>query len=123
MKFLSYKGYAGSIEYSSEDRLLFGKVLGIQSLLSYEGVTGSELESDFRFTIDDYLIDCEKSNIIPEKPYKGSFNVRISPELHKDLALEAIDMKTSQNQLVSEAIKTFLSDLKSKTRKLKQNLN
>ena len=122
MKFLSYKGYTGSIEYSSEDQLLFGKIMGIQSLLSYEGHTGIGLESDFRSTIDDYLLDCKELNIAPEKPYKGSFNVRISPELHKELALEAINMKTSQNQLVSDAIKDFLVNLKSNTKKLKQNL-
>jgi predicted HicB family RNase H-like nuclease len=34
---LSYKNYNGTVEYSKEDGCLFGKVVGIKSLLSYEG--------------------------------------------------------------------------------------
>lgn len=61
MKHLSYKGYTGSIEYSREDDLLFGKVLGIKGLISYEGETGHALEDDFKQAIDEYLSDCEIS--------------------------------------------------------------
>ena len=61
MKHLSYKGYTGSIEYSREDDLLFGKVLGIKGLISYEGDTGQALEDDFKQAIDEYLSDCEIS--------------------------------------------------------------
>ena len=48
MKYLEYKGYSGSIEYSEEDGLLYGQVLGIRGLISYEGETGKELEKDFK---------------------------------------------------------------------------
>ena len=66
MKNLEYKGYTGSIEYSKEDDLLYGKVLGIQGLISYEGKTGKELEVDFKEAIDSYLTDCKKEGISPE---------------------------------------------------------
>ena len=55
MKYLEYKGYTGSIEYSPEDDLLYGKVLGIRGLISFEGETGKLLEEDFREAIDSYL--------------------------------------------------------------------
>ena len=51
MKYLEHKGYAGSIEYSEEDGLLYGKVLGIKGLISYEGETGKDLEADFKEAI------------------------------------------------------------------------
>ena len=105
MKNLEYKNYMGSIEYSKEDDLLFGKVLGINSLISYEGKTGQELENDFREAIDAYLTDCAQEGIIPEKPFKGSFNVRISPELHQKAALLAMEEKTTLNNLVAESIR------------------
>ena len=72
MKNLEYKGYTGSIEYSKEDDLLYGKVLGIKGLISYEGKTGHDLESDFKEVIDTYLSDCKQAGIAPEKPFKGS---------------------------------------------------
>ena len=108
MKHLEYKGYTGTIEYSKEDELLFGKVIGIKSLLSYEGSKGTELEADFRGVIDEYLDNCKESDIRPEKPFKGSFNVRIPSELHRDAALKAMELNTSLNGFVSESIRARL---------------
>jgi len=108
MKYLEYIGFTGSIEYSKEDKLLYGKVLGIKSLISYEGATGTELEADFTSVIDDYLSDCNEENITPEKPFKGSFNVRIPSELHRDAAMKAIELNTSLNGFVSESIRARL---------------
>jgi len=71
MKYLDYKGYTGSIEYSEEDNLLYGKVLGIQGLISYEGLTGKDLEADFKESINVYFADCKANNTSPEKPFKG----------------------------------------------------
>lgn len=108
MKNLEYKGYTGTIEYSKEDELLYGRVIGIKGLLSYEGSTGVELEANFEDVIDDYLKDCKDLNISPEKPFKGSFNVRIPSELHRDAVLKAMELNTSLNSFVSESIRARL---------------
>ncbi|MCF8360890.1 MAG: type II toxin-antitoxin system HicB family antitoxin [Prolixibacteraceae bacterium] len=105
MKNLEYKGYTGSIEYSKDDDLLYGKVLGIKGLISYEGITGKELEDDFKEAINAYLYDCKNEGIKPEKPFKGSFNVRVSPALHQKAALLAMKYKTSLNNFVAESIR------------------
>ena len=105
MKNLTYKGYTGSIEYSAEDNLLYGKILGIRGLISFEGETGQNLEDDFKESIDNYLADCKANDTIPEKPYKGSFNVRVSPYVHQQAALLAKEAKVSLNSLVAEAIR------------------
>jgi len=109
MKYLEYKGYTGSIEYSSEDSVLFGQVLGIKGLISYEGETGKHLEDDFIEAIDNYLADCKEAGISPEKPFKGSFNVRIPAPLHQKAALLAMEAKTSLNAFVAEAIRYRIS--------------
>ena len=57
---LKYNGFVGSIEYSKEDGLFFGKVQDIRSLVSYEGQTIEELEKDFREAVDDFLEMCEE---------------------------------------------------------------
>jgi len=111
MNILEYKGYKGSIEYSKEDDLLYGKVLGMRGLISYEGKTGKELEADFREAIDDYLGDCRLENEIPEKPFKGNFNVRISSSLHEKAVLAAGEMSTSLNSFVGEAIRYRLETM------------
>lgn len=84
---MEYKGYVGSVEFSQEDELFFGKVQGLRTLISYEGSNATELVNDFHDAVDDYLKLCEDEEKEPEKAYKGSFNVRISPELHKRIAI------------------------------------
>lgn len=101
---LSYKNYNGTVEYSKEDKCLFGRVIGLKSLLLYEGNSVQELETDFQNVIDDYLYDCEARNIRPEQPYKGTFNVRIKPDLHRTLAVYALEHDKSLNAVVEEAI-------------------
>ena len=106
---LRYKGYIGSIEFSDEDDILYGKVLGINSLLSYEGNTVKELKADFEGVIDEYLDLCKSEGKEPEMAFKGSFNVRIDPKLHKKLYLYAKRKHTSINSCVEEAIKKALA--------------
>lgn len=101
---LSYKNYNGSVEYSEEDECLFGKVIGLKSLISYEGNSVQELKQEFENAIDEYLADCKERGVEPEQPYKGSFNVRISPELHRSIAIYAMQHGKTLNSAVEEAI-------------------
>lgn len=106
---MEYKGYIGSVEFSEADGVFYGKVLGIRALISYEGTNAEELVSDFHGAVDDYLETCFSEHIVPEKAYKGSFNVRISPELHKQIAVYAIAKQMSLNSLVESALRSFVS--------------
>lgn len=105
---LSYKNYNGTVEYSKEDKCLFGKVVGVKSLLSYEGTSVEELETEFQNVINEYLKDCEERGVTPEQPYKGSFNVRINPELHRVIAIYAMENGKSLNAAVEEALKQYI---------------
>jgi predicted HicB family RNase H-like nuclease len=106
---LSYKNYNGTVEYSNEDKCLFGKVIGLKSLLSYEGSSVQELEKDFQSVIDEYLQDCAERGVKPEQPYKGSFNVRINPELHRIIAIYAMENGKSLNAAVEEALRQYVN--------------
>ena len=101
---MEYKGYVGSVEFSEEDALFFGKVLGVRALISYEGENARDLVGDFHSAVDDYLELCAAEGVEPEKAYKGSFNVRISPELHKKAAIAAMAKQISLNRFVEESI-------------------
>lgn len=105
---MEYKGYLGSVEFSEEDALFYGKVLGIRALISYEGTNAAELVADFHGAVDDYLELCAQSGTEPEKAYKGSFNVRISPELHKQAVIAAMSHNMSLNSFVETSIQQAL---------------
>ena len=94
---MTYRNYAGSVEFFEEDSLFYGKVLGIRSLISYEGSTAKELVEDFHGAVDDYLANCEAEGIQPEVAYKGSFNVRTTPDIHRRAAIYAINHNESLN--------------------------
>jgi len=101
---MEYKGYAGSVEYSDEDGVFFGKAQFIRALISYEGSSAEELRKDFHNGVDDYLAMCKEKNITPEQPFKGSFNVRVGRNLHRKLAIEAEQRGISLNSLIVERL-------------------
>jgi len=105
---LEYKGYSGTVEYSMVDNILFGKVLGIRGLISYEGDSVESLRQDFEEAVDGYLDLCYERNEEPQKPYKGTFNVRISPELHRAAAIYSLSHEQTLNSTVEEAIKRYV---------------
>ena len=103
--YLHYKDYVGSVEFSEEDAVFHGKVIGIKPLLSFEGDSVSTLVEDFRNAVDEYLEFCAEKGKQPERPFKGSFNVRIGAELHRKAAMTAALRGMSLNMLVEDAIK------------------
>lgn len=104
---MRYKGYIGSVEFSESDGVFYGKVLGIHSLISYEGENAADLVADFHGAVDEYLAMCQEDGVAPETAYKGSFNVRITPQLHEKLAIYAQDQGISLNRLVEAALQAY----------------
>lgn len=105
---LEYKGYCTKIEYSKEDKVLYGKIEGINDLVNFESDNLEDVEKEFHNAVDDYLEFCKECNKEPNKAYKGSFNVRIDPEMHREIAMMAIKKNTSLNEIVEQAIKNYL---------------
>lgn len=102
---MQYKGYVGSVEFSENDNVLFGKVQGIRSLISYEGTTVQELLDDFHGAVDDYLALCAEEGIEPEVPYKGSVNIRFKkPDTHRRAAIYALTHDQSLNSFIDECV-------------------
>lgn len=105
---LKYLDYVGTVEYSADDDCLFGKVIGINDLVSYEGNSIQELKADFISAIDDYIAFCKEQGKEPEKTYKGTFNVRIAPDLHRQAAIYAATHGKTLNSFVEEAIQHYV---------------
>lgn len=101
---LDYKGYIGSIEYSPDDKCFFGKLEMIDDLMTFEVDNAKELEANFQNAVDEYLETCEALGREPQKVYKGVFNVRIEPELHRKVYQEAVKAGVSLNSFVRQAL-------------------
>jgi predicted HicB family RNase H-like nuclease len=105
---LQHRGYYGSIEASTEDNCLFGKLLFIRALVNYEGETVAELQAAFREAVNDYLATCQEQGQEPEVPCKGSFNVRIGHDLHLAASVAANRHRMSLNDLTRQALSEYL---------------
>lgn len=101
---IKHKGYFGSVHYNPEDRVFYGKIEFIRALVSYEGRDADSLEAGFREAVEDYLATCAEAGREPEKPFKGSFNVRIAPDLHERIMIAASQKGMSLNRFVAEAL-------------------
>ena len=107
---MSYKGYYGSVEFSEDDNVFHGRIIGINDLISYEGECVKSLRRDFEESVDEYFEVCSKIGKEPDKVYKGSFNVRIEAELHRKAVLSAAALGTSLNSFVEEAIRKYITE-------------
>lgn len=106
---LEYKGYHTKVEFDSEDFVLRGKIEGINDLVNFECEDIKNIEKEFHEAVDDYLDFCREVGKAPDKEYKGTFNVRISPALHKRLANVAMKRGDTLNASVEKAIEQYVS--------------
>ena len=95
---MSYKNYAGTVEYSEDDDILFGRIVGIDDVISYEGESVATLRQSFHDAVDGYLAHCQSIGKEPNRPYSGKFVLRLPPNLHARLAAQAQAVGKSLNQ-------------------------
>ena len=108
MSHMKYKEYLGSAEVSQKDGCLHGKILFIEDLVTYESETVPGLNQDFEAAVDDYLETCEQVGKEPDRPFTGTFQIRVPPELHRQAAMEAKIAEQSLNEWVNGAIELRL---------------
>jgi len=101
---MKYKGYLGTVEYDAEARIFHGDIINTRDIITFQGTTVNEIEKAFKDSVDDYLAWCKEDGVEPEKPYSGKFNVRLSPELHRQIAILAKKKRVSLNTIVEKAI-------------------
>jgi predicted HicB family RNase H-like nuclease len=105
---LKYKNYTGIVEYDPDGKIFTGEVIGLRDVITFQGRTPKELERSFQKSVDLYLEMCQRDGTSPQKPFSGRFNIRISPEVHRQIAARAAQSRLSLNQWVSEAVQRAL---------------
>jgi predicted HicB family RNase H-like nuclease len=103
---LDYKGYRGRVEFDSEAKIFHGEVVGTRDVITFQGTSVQELEVAFHDSVDDYLEFCAQRGEEPDKPFTGRLMVRLPPDLHRELYVEAQEEGKSLNQLITERLKT-----------------
>ena len=105
---MEYKNYYGSVHFNTEEKIFYGKIEFIRDLVSYEAYNAEELINAFYEAVDSYMEDCKILNKKPDVPFKGNFNVRVEPELHKQAQLYALQHGEKLNHVVKKALSQYL---------------
>ncbi|WP_462265731.1 type II toxin-antitoxin system HicB family antitoxin [Mucilaginibacter sp.] len=101
---LKHQDYSATVHYSADDEVFFGKVMGINDLITFEGTSVAELKEAFQEAIEDYLETCKSLGKSPDKTYKGVFNVRVPAVLHQKAAMIALQHHMTLNDFVKTAL-------------------
>lgn len=104
MNTMTYKGYTARVEYDERDNIFVGRILGIRTLISFHGETVAQLRRQFQAAVVDYITDCEKQGVSPEKPASGKILLRVPPAVHGAALAAAQAAGKSLNQWATEIL-------------------
>lgn len=105
MNTMEHKGYTARVEYDERDNIFVGRILGIRAIISFHGESVTELKAEFEHAVEDYLEDCQKEGITPEKPASGKLFLRVPPEIHGRALVAAKASGKSLNQWAVEVLR------------------
>jgi len=107
---MEYNGYIGKVAIDDEAGILYGEVINIRNVITFEGTSVAELQKAFHESVDDYLAFCAERGESPEKPFSGKFVVRLPAELHRKAFIQAKLADKSLNGWVTEVLQTALQE-------------
>jgi predicted HicB family RNase H-like nuclease len=105
MNVMTIDGYHAKIEYDPELDLFRGEILGLNGGADFYGKNPRELRMEFKKSLEVFLQVCTERGIEPRRHFSGKFNLRITPELHEQLAIAAQAEGKSINTLAQEALR------------------
>ncbi len=103
---MEYKGYVGQVEYDDASEVFHGEIINIRDVVTFSGKSVKELQRAFRESIEDYLAFCIERNELPDKPFSGTFTVRLQPEQHRAIYTKARSENKSLNAWVTDLFVT-----------------
>ena len=104
MNIMTVDGYHAKIEFDEELDLFRGEILGLNGGADFYGQNPTELRSEFKKSLQVFLEVCQEKGIEPKKHFSGKFNLRISPDLHEQIAIRAQAEGKSINTVAQEAL-------------------
>ena len=101
---MSYRGYTASMNFDADDKIIVGRVLDVDDIISFHGESVSEFETNFRRVVDDYIAACEQLGSVPEKPASGKLMLRVAPTAHAAALKAAARSGVSLNKWAEQAL-------------------
>ena len=107
---MEYKGYIAKVELDEDEGILFGDVINIRDVITFEGASVEEVQRAFHESVEDYLAFCAERGESPEKPFSGKFVVRLPVDLHRKAYIQAKLADKSLNSWVTDILQKALQE-------------
>jgi predicted HicB family RNase H-like nuclease len=101
---LKYKNYMARVEFDPEDKIFFGRIAGLNDIITFQGETVNELISGFEEAVDDYLATCQKLGHEPNQPCSGNLLLKISTETHAAIMAAAVNSGKTINEWANDVL-------------------
>ena len=103
---MQYKGYVAAVEFDESVDRLHGRVVnsGAYPIATFEATDVDGIRREFQRSIDEYLASCREDGVEPKKPFSGTLNLRLGPDLHQRAALSATAHGVSLNSWIKQAV-------------------
>ncbi len=82
MNTMQYKGYTTRMDFDAEDKIIIGRVVDVDDIITFHGSSVAGFENAFHAAVDSYIAACEKLNQSAEKPASGRLMLRVNPAVH-----------------------------------------
>ncbi|MCA9414333.1 MAG: type II toxin-antitoxin system HicB family antitoxin [Candidatus Omnitrophica bacterium] len=103
---MKYKGYEAAVTFDDEAGIFHGEVINIRDVVTFQGKSVRELRKAMKDSVEDYLEYCDEIGVEPQRPFSGTFTVRVSPELHQKIYVTAKNSGKSLNAWVRDRLAT-----------------
>ena len=82
MNSMSYRGYTARMEFDPDDKIIVGRVLDIDDIITFHGASVAEFEAALHSAVDSYIAACDQLGQAPDKPASGKLMLRVDPAVH-----------------------------------------
>ena len=102
---MSYQGYTASLTFDADDKIIVGRVLDVDDIITIHGKSVAEFEATFHSAVDGYIAACQQLESVPEKPASGKMMLRIAPTVHAAALKAAERSGVSLNKWAEQALR------------------
>lgn len=101
---MTYKGYTASMTFDTDDKIIVGRVLDVDDIISFHGESVAKFEAAFHSAVNGYISACKKMGAAPEKPASGKMMLRVAPTVHAAALKAAARSGVSLNKWAEQAL-------------------
>ena len=105
MNSIEYKGYTARMDFDAQDKIIVGRVLDIDDIISFHGASIASFEAAFHKAVDSYIAACKQLRQAAEKPASGRLMLRVDPAVHAAAVKASARSGQSLNKWAEKALK------------------